>query len=417
MLAMTDIALKGKRVMIRVDMNVPLSDGKVADGQRIEAHLATIRSALDAGAKLILLSHLGRPQEGVFDSKFSLQPVADKLSQLLAMEVPLLKDYLDGDNHSDAAVVLCENIRFQNGEKSNDSGLSKKLSELCDVFVMDAFGCAHRAHASTYGVAQYSDTACAGPLLQDEVYHLQAVLQMLRSHKASYSEEGKDLCIAVVGGAKVSSKIELMESFIGKVDVLIAGGGIANTFLAAMGHAVGRSLYEKDLLPFAKGYLNKASQSGTHLLVPEDVVCANEATEDAKTQVVDCDCVPDDAMILDIGPKTSAKISDVIQKARTILWNGPLGMFESKPFAAGTAQLAEAIGESPAQCTAGGGDTLLAIKTFKARDGEELGVNITRKGGYISTGGGSFMEFIQGKTLPAIEILEHRAQQEAGGIS
>lgn len=415
MLAMTDIVLKDKKVMIRVDMNVPLDNGQVADAQRIEAHLATIRSALAAGAKIILLSHLGRPQEGTFDSQFSLRPVADKLSELLGMDIPLLTDYLDGHNIPDAAVVLCENIRFQSGEKSNDPKLAEKLSALCDVFVMDAFGCAHRAHASTYGVAEYSSIACAGPLLCDEVEHLQEVLQMLQSRKAAYPPSDQGLCVAVVGGAKVSSKINLLESFIGKVDVLIAGGGIANTFLAAMDYEVGHSLYEADLISFAKTYQEKAAQSGTYLLLPEDVVCGNELSENATVQVKDCNEVPDDAMILDIGPNTRAEISKIIRKADTILWNGPLGAFEVKPFAAGTEQLAQAISDSPGKCTAGGGDTLRAINTFKTSDGKALDVNITSKGGYISTGGGSFMEFIQGKRLPAIEILEQRATQAQGG--
>ena len=403
--------------MIRVDMNVPLHDGCVADDRRIRACIPTIKFALNAGAELILVSHLGRPKEGEFTPAFSLQPVADALSKLLGVKVPLLAEYLDGiDLPSDTRLVMCENIRFQTGEKSNDPELAQKLARLCDVFVMDAFGCAHRAHASTYGVAELSGQACAGPLLCDEVQHLKPILQMLESRKARQPASSDDLWIAIVGGAKVKGKIDLLESFIGKVDVVITGGGIANTFLVASGCPVGCSLYEQEYVEFAKYYQAEASRCGTQLLLPLDVVCADELSNTAipvtklPTQVAEAD------MILDMGAQTCAQIEAVVDQANIILWNGPLGVFEYEPFASGTRQLAQAISDSPGHCIAGGGDTLLAIDRFSESATRPLAERIVEKGGYISTGGGSFIEYIQGKSLPALKILEQRTMSAQGGI-
>lgn len=403
MLAMQNIEMAKKRVMVRVDMNTPMQDGKVADDRRIRACLPTITTALDAGAAVILISHLGRPVEGEFNAGLSLLPVAQSLSALLNQPVPLVRDYLDGIEVSCGSVVMCENIRFQVGEKSDDPELAQKLARLCDVFVMDAFGCAHRAHASTHGVVRFVDVACAGPLLGDEIAHLKAVLEKMESKAESA------LCVAIIGGAKVSGKLELLESFIDKADVMIVGGGIANTFIAAMGYPVGNSLYEPDLVDFAKRYKEAAAKIGLHLLIPTDVLCATEANSAAAPSLKSLGDISDTDMILDVGTATISQIKDVLNKAETILWNGPLGAFEWEAFSNGTRALALAVADSPGCCIAGGGDTLLAIDRFVDSDGTSVAERIVRKGGYISTGGGSFIEFIQGQTLPAVEVLEQHA--------
>ncbi len=405
MLAMKDIEMTAKRVMIRVDMNTPMQDGAVADDRRIRACVPTITAALDAAAAVILVSHLGRPVEGEFDARFSLSPVAQRLSAILNRPVPLARDYPDGAEAAGGPLVMCENARFQVGEKSDAAELAQKLARLCDIFVMDAFGCAHRAHASTHGVIKFADTACAGPLLCDELSHLQAALEKMQSKREAASGSR----VAIIGGAKVGGKLELLESFIGKADVVIVGGGIANTFIAAMGHAVGNSLYEPALVDFAKEYARAAAQNGLRLLVPSDVICAAGLDDAAAPSLKSLDEISAADMILDVGPATNAAIKDVLGKAETILWNGPLGAFEWEAFANGTRELAQAVADSPGCCIAGGGDTLLAIDRFADSDGVSVARRIVDKGGYISTGGGSFIEFIQGKTLPAIEALEQRA--------
>jgi phosphoglycerate kinase len=383
---MSDLALSGKRVLIREDLNVPVKDGKVTSDARIRASLPTIRAAQEAGAAVMLMSHLGRPTEGQPDDAFSLQPVADRLSELLGRDVPLIRDWIDGVDVSPGDVVLLENVRFLDGEKGCDDGLSRKMAALCDVFVMDAFGTAHRAQASTYGVAEHAPVACAGPLLAAELTALGKALG-----------NPKRPLVAIVGGSKVSTKLDVLDALAGIVDCLIVGGGIANTFIAAAGHDVGKSLHEADMLDTARR-LAAGGEGRAEIPVPTDVVVAAEfANVEGTTKAVDA--VSGDELILDIGPETAARFSEIIAGAGTVIWNGPVGVFEFDNFGAGTRALAEAIAASDAFSVAGGGDTLAAIDKYGVAD----------RISYISTGGGAFLEFVEGKKLPAVEVLERRA--------
>lgn len=383
-LRMIDLDLKSKRVLIREDLNVPVKDGRVTSDIRIQASLPTIKHALKAGAKVMLMSHLGRPEEGVYSDEASLRPVAEHLSKLLGQDVRLIRDYLDGVEVADGEVVLFENVRFNVGEKKDSDALAQQYAALCDVFVMDAFGTAHRAQASTHGVAKFAPTACAGPLLASELDALGRAL-----------EQPEKPLIAIVAGSKVSSKLELLESLADKVDQLIVGGGIANTFLAAAGKPVGKSLYEPDLLESAKRIAKKVQ-----IPLPVDVVVAKEFSASAAATVKSIDDVADDDMILDVGPQTAHVFAALMKEARTIVWNGPLGVFEFDQFGNGTRELAEAIADSDAFSIAGGGDTLAAMDKY----------GISDKVSYISTGGGAFLEFLEGKVLPAVAILESRGQ-------
>ena len=384
---MADVALKGKRVLIREDLNVPIKDGKVTSTARLDASLPTLKLALDAGARVMVMSHLGRPKEGKPDPAASLAPVAAKLGELLGRKVPLAAKWLDGVEVAPGELVLCENVRFNVGEEADDDGLAKRMAALCDVFVMDAFGTAHRAQASTNGVARYAPIACAGPLL---VAELDALGKALESPKRPLA--------AIIGGSKVSTKIEVLQALSTKVDKLILGGGIANTILAAGGVNVGKSLYEKDMLDFSakllRGEFGKAK-----IPLPSDVVVAKSLDAGVKGRVASVREVADDEMILDIGPATAALYAERLGSAGTIVWNGPLGVFENPEFAAGTRRVAEAIAASDAFSIAGGGDTLAAIEQFGVGD----------RISYISTGGGAFLEFLEGKTLPAVATLEQRA--------
>jgi len=387
---MTDLDLAGKRVLIRQDLNVPLKNGVVADDTRIRASLATIQQAMNAGAKVMLMSHIGRPTEGEYNDEFSLAPVAAHLSDLLGKTVPLIKDYLDNAPElNDGDVVLMENIRFNVGEKVNDDALAKQYAALCDVYVMDAFGTAHRAQASTHGVAKYAATACAGPLLSGELEALGKAL-----------DNPARPMVAIVGGSKVSTKLTVLESLSQIVDQLIVGGGIANTFIAAAGHNVGKSLYEADLIDTAKKLTADALARGGNIPVPADVVCAKEFSETAVAELKNAADVLDDDMIFDIGPESAKELAEIIKNAGTIVWNGPVGVFEFDQFGEGTKAISMAIADSPAFSIAGGGDTLAAVAKY----------NIADKVSYISTGGGAFLEFLEGKKLPAVVILEERAQ-------
>jgi len=386
---MVDLDLAGKRVLIRQDLNVAVKGGQISDDTRIRASLPTIEHAVKAGAKVMLMSHLGRPEEGVYDEQYSLAPVATHLSKLLGKEVRLEKDWLGGIELADGDVVLCENVRFNNGEKKNDEALSKTMADLCDVYVMDAFGTAHRAQASTHGVAKHAATACAGPLLAGELAALGKAL-----------DNPARPMVAIVGGSKVSTKLTVLESLSKIVDQLIVGGGFANTFIAADGHNVGKSLYEEDLVATAKSLKSAAIERGGDIPVPTDVVCAKEFSESAEATLKAVADVTDDDMIFDIGPDTSAALAEILKKAGTIVWNGPVGVFEFDQFGAGTKAIAMAIAESPAFSIAGGGDTLAAVSKY----------NIADKVSYISTGGGAFLEFLEGKKLPAVAILEERAK-------
>ena len=383
-LRMTDLDLKGKRVLIREDLNVPIQDGRVSSDIRIQASLPTIRHALAAGARVMLMSHLGRPEEGRYDEGASLRPVAEHLSRLLGQPVPLVRDYLDGVELQDGEVVLFENVRFNHGEKKDDEALAKRYAALCDVFVMDAFGTAHRAQASTHGVAKFAPVACAGPLLSAELDALGRAL-----------EKPEKPLVAIVAGSKVSSKLELLESLADKVDQLIVGGGIANTFLAAAGKPVGKSLYEPDLLDAARRIAAKVQ-----IPLPLDVVVAREFSAGADALIKNVDDVTAEDMILDVGPKTAHVFAALLKEARTIVWNGPVGVFEFDQFGNGTREMAEAVAESDAFSIAGGGDTLAAVDKY----------GISDKVSYISTGGGAFLEFLEGKVLPAVAILETRGQ-------
>ncbi len=385
---MTDVDLAGKRVLIREDLNVPVSNGKVTSDARIRAALPTIKAALDAGAAVMLMSHLGRPTEGEADEQYSLKPVANRLEELLDRKVPLVGDWIDGVEVEVSNVVLLENVRFLAGEKACDDDLSRKMAALCDVFVMDAFGTAHRAQASTYGVAKFAPIACAGPLLTAE---LEALAKALDNPARPF--------VAIVGGSKVSTKLTVLDALADIVDVLIVGGGIANTFIAAAGHGVGKSLYEPDMLDIARA-LAANKDDRADIPVPNDVVVADEfsATATATEKVVEVVAV--DELILDIGPDTAKRFSEILSTAGTIIWNGPVGVFEFDQFGSGTKALAEAIAASDAFSVAGGGDTLAAIDKYGVAD----------KISYISTGGGAFLEFVEGKKLPAVEILESRGR-------
>ncbi len=384
---MTDLPLHGQRVLIREDLNVPVKNGKVTSAARIEAALPTLRAALDAGARVLVMSHLGRPKEGKFDQGASLAPVAEKLGELLARKVPLARDWLDGVEVAVGELVLCENVRFNVGEEADDPALAKRMAALCDVFVMDAFGTAHRAQASTNGVARYAKIACAGPLLVAELEALAAAL-----------ENPKRPLTAIIGGSKVSTKLEVLQALSAKVDQLILGGGIANTILAAAGIEVGKSLYEHDMLDFAKRLLD-GGFGKAEIPLPVDVVVAKSLDAGVRGTIKDVRDVAADELILDIGPQTAELYAQRLARAGSIVWNGPLGVFENPEFAAGTRRVAEAVAASGAFSIAGGGDTLAAIEQFGVGD----------RISYISTGGGAFLEFLEGKTLPAVATLERRA--------
>lgn len=387
MLRMQDLDLSGRRVLIREDLNVPLRDGAVASDLRIRAAVPTIRAAIDAGAAVMLMSHLGRPVEGEYDDALSLAPVADHLGGLLGRDVRLQRDWIDGVEVAAGDVVLLENVRFLAGEKANDEALARKMAALCDVYVMDAFGTAHRAQASTCGAGQFAPQACAGPLLAAELDALAKALSVPRRP-----------LMAIVGGSKVSTKLTVLDTLADLVDQLIVGGGIANTFIAAAGHNVGESLHEPDMLDIARR-LAARGDDRAEIPLPTDVVVADRFAEDARATVKSIDSVADNELILDIGPQTSARFAGMLEGAGTIIWNGPVGVFEFPAFSAGTRAIAEAIAASDGFSVAGGGDTLAAIDAF----------GVTDDISYISTGGGAFLEFVEGKTLPAVAMLETRA--------
>jgi phosphoglycerate kinase len=389
-LRMTDLDLKGKRLLIRQDLNVPVAGGKITSDARIKASLPTLRHALDAGASVLVISHLGRPKAGVADPAFSLAPVAEYLSQALGRPVPLLKDWINGVQLAPGEIALGENVRFLKGEKEDDEDLARRMAARCDIYVMDAFGTAHRAEASTHGVARCAKVACAGPLLADELDALGKAL----------ATPARPL-VVIVGGSKVSTKLELLLNLAKKADRLIVGGGIANTFLAANGINIGRSLYEGDLTHLARKISDEIRKRGGEIPLPEDVVVATDVSAEVRSQVRPVHEVENDEMILDIGPRTRQKFRQVLKDAGTIVWNGPVGVFEIDQFAAGTEAIAEAVALSPAFSLAGGGDTLAAIEKYG------IGAKIS----YISTGGGAFLEFMEGKKLPAVAALEERAAQ------
>ncbi|WAC61827.1 phosphoglycerate kinase [Pseudoxanthomonas sp. SL93] len=386
---MTDLDLTGKRVLIRQDLNVPIDEGRITSEQRITASLPTLKLALQKGAAVMVTSHLGRPKEGVWSEADSLAPVAARLSELLGTDVPLVKDWVDGVDVAPGQVVLLENCRMNVGEGKDDEALSKKYAALCDVFVMDAFGTAHRAQASTHGVIRFAKVAAGGPLLMAELDALEKAL----------ANPARPL-LAIVAGSKVSTKLDLLTSLVGKVDQLIVGGGIANTFIAAEGHAVGKSLYEADLLETARRIDADAKARGAEIPLPSDVVVAKEFKADSPATVKAVDAVGDDDLILDIGPDTAARYAALIESAGTVVWNGPVGVFEFDAFGKGTETLARAIAASNAFSIAGGGDTLAAVDKY----------GIAGEVSYISTGGGAFLEFLEGKTLPAVAALDARGQ-------
>ena len=399
MLAMSDVNLKNQRVLIRQDLNVPLENGEITNVQRLTSSLPTLNQALEAGAAVMVMSHLGRPDEGQYDQRYSMKPVADWLKQQLDYPVHFIDElglkydsWVQGIDVKPGELVVTENVRFLKGEKSNETALSQKLAALCDVFVMDAFGTAHRAQASTYGVAEYAPIACAGPLLQAEVASIMLALRKPRKPM-----------VAIVGGSKVSTKLQVLTQLIDKVDQLIVGGGIANTFIKAQGFNIGQSLVEDDLLDTARELIQKAQRKGASIPIPVDVVCAKKFDKAAKATVKAVSDVDDDDMILDIGPASAAQLAQSLSEAKTIVWNGPLGVFEFPAFAAGTQTVAEAIAASNAFSLAGGGDTLAAIDQFHIAD----------QISYISTGGGAFLEMLEGKTLPAVQILMKRQTQQA----
>jgi phosphoglycerate kinase len=379
------LELSGKRVLIRQDLNVPIKAGVVTSDKRIKASLPTIEMAMKQGAKVMLMSHRGRPTEGETSDEFTLQPVADRLSELLNITVRLEKDWLDGIEMNDGEVVLCENVRFNVGEMANDDALSERMAAMCDIFAMDAFGTAHRAQASTHGVAKYAPIACSGPLLSGELEALGKAL-----------DNPKRPMVAIVGGSKVSTKLTVLESLSKIVDQLVVGGGIANTFIAAQGHNVGQSLCENDLIPTAKKLMEDCE-----IPVPNDVVCGKEFSESTVAETKASSEVVDDDMIFDIGPDSAQELAEIMKNAGTIVWNGPVGVFEFDQFEGGTKTVAMAIANSDAFSIAGGGDTLAAVDKY----------NIEDKVSYISTGGGAFLEFLEGKKLPAVEILELRAAE------
>ena len=383
---MTELDLKQKLVLIREDLNVPIKEGVVTSDARIRAALPTIKMALDQGAEVILMSHLGRPTEGQFEAQYSLQPVANELSNQLGVKVQLISDWTNGVDVPAGQIALLENVRFNQGEKANDDKLSQAYAKLCDIYVMDAFGTAHRAQASTHGVAKFAPVACAGPLLANE---LNALEKAIATPTAPVG--------AIVGGSKVSTKLMVLETLADKVDQLIVGGGIANTFLAAAGHPVGKSLYEPDLIPAAKALMSKVN-----IPLPTDVVVGKEFSETAKARVVAVEDVESDDMIFDIGPKSSQQLSEIIKPLGTIIWNGPVGVFEFDQFAEGTKALSYAIAESAGFSIAGGGDTLAAVDKYEIAD----------QVSYISTGGGAFLEYVEGKELPAVALLKTRASSD-----
>lgn len=389
---MTDLALKGKRVLIRSDLNVPVKDGKVTSDARITASMATINAALKAGAKVMVTSHLGRPEEGIYSEENSLKPVADVIGAKLGKPVRLIKDWVDGGfDVAEGELVLLENCRFNKGEKKSLDETSKKYAALCDVFVMDAFGTAHRAEASTHGVAKFAPVAAAGILLTEELEALsKALLNPARP------------MVAIVGGSKVSTKLTVLESLSEKCEQLVVGGGIANTFLKAAGKKVGKSLCEDDLVPTAQALMKKMSARGATIPIAVDVVCGKKFDANEPAVLKDAGAVSDDDMIFDIGPKSAKELADIIMKAGTVVWNGPVGVFEFDQFGEGTKTIAMAIANTKAFTLAGGGDTIAAIQKYDIYD----------KVSYISTAGGAFLEFLEGKTLPAVEILEQRAAKK-----
>ena len=388
-LKMTDLDLSGKRVLIRVDFNVPLKNGVITSDKRLKASAPTLKLAADAGAKVIVLSHLGQPDEGVFNEEFSLKPIADWLSKYFGKNIRLERDWLDGINVEPGEIVLCENVRFNKGEKKDNEELAKKMAALCDVFVMDAFATAHRAQASTHGVGKFAKVACAGPLLMAELDALGKAL-----------EKPEHPLVAIVGGSKVSTKSQLLENLLGKVDQLLVGGGIANTFMLASGLPIGKSLCEQDFITKAKELLELAKKHGSEIPIPTDVVVAKEMSETAQATVKKATEVMADDMILDIGPETRKRLAEIINKAKTVVWNGPVGVFEIEQFSEGTKALALAVAGSSAFTIAGGGDTVGAIEKF----------GIENKLSYISTAGGAFLEYLQGDKLPAVKMLEERGE-------
>ena len=388
---MQDVDLRGKRVLIREDLNVPVADGVITSDARIRASLPTIRLALDAGARVMILSHLGRPTEGKPDAASSLGVVATRLSELLGRRVPLVTNWLDGVDVAPGEAVLCENVRYNVGEKKDDEGLSRRLAALCDVYVMDAFGTAHRAEASTHGVARFAPIACAGPLLAQELIALETAL-----------EKPARPMLAIVAGSKVSTKLTVLESLLVRVDRLIVGGGIANTFLLARGLPIGKSLAEPDMVDIARRLLEQGAARGIEIPLPTDVVVAKEFSAAAEADVKAVADVGADDMILDIGPDTAERFAKLVETAGTVVWNGPVGVFEFDQFGEGTRALAQAVARSKAFSLAGGGDTLAAIEKYHVEDGIS----------YISTGGGAFLEFVEGKTLPAVAVLVERARAQ-----
>ena len=385
MQTLDQVDVKGKRVLIRADLNVPIREGKVTSEARIKASVPTIRLALDNGAAVMVMSHLGRPEEGEFDEQYSLAPVADKLGELLGEPCELVADWIDGVDAQPGKVVLLENVRFLKGEKANDDDLARKMAALCEVFVMDAFATAHRAQASTEGVIRHSKTAVAGPLLAREVAALDKAL----------ANPARPL-VAIVGGAKVSGKLEVLEALIEKVDQLIVGGGIANTFLAAATHRIGKSMYEPELVDKAKQLMIQAEKKGAGIPLPTDVLTAERFHQDAHATLRDVDRVHPEEMILDIGPETAGRLAEIIRNAGTVIWNGPVGVFEFESFHSGTQAVAHAVGGCKGFTLAGGGDTIAAIEKYHVAD----------KIDYISTAGGAFLEYVEGKELPALAALE-----------
>lgn len=389
-LTLDEVDLKNKRLIIREDFNVPMEKGKISDVERIERAIPTIKKALSANASVLILSHLGRPKEGEFDAQFSLAPVAEVLSEKLGQPVKFFPEWLNGFELKPGEVALAENVRFNKGEKNNDPALAKKMATFCDVFVMDAFASAHRAEASTMGIAEYAPVVCAGLLLDSELKNLSRVFH-----------EAKPPLLAIVGGSKVSTKFQLLENLLNKVDILIVGGGIANTFLKAQGYDIGKSLCEDSMLEQAKHLLTLAKNKGVKMPLPSDVVVAKTFSEDAEASIKSISDVASDEMILDVGPKTSEEFAQFIQSAETIIWNGPVGVFEFPAFSAGTRALGEAIANNThAFSVAGGGDTLSALSKF----------NLMEKISYVSTGGGAFLEYLQGDVLPGVEVLQNKQE-------
>ena len=387
---MQDLNLTDQRLLIREDLNVPMENGEITNDERITRALPTIEMALKANARVMILSHSGRPVEGEYDAQYSLAPVSRALSEKLQRDIPLVTDWLDGVDVTPGQAVLCENVRFNVGEKENDSALAKRMAGICDIFVMDAFATAHRAQASTVGVAEYAPIACAGPLLSSELNTLTHALQ-----------DPKRPLVAIVGGSKLATKIEVLDSLVDKVDQLIVGGGIANTFLKARGCAIGKSLFEANWVSSAKELLIKAEKKGVSIPLPQDVVVAKQLSPDATAEIKSVDEVADDDCIFDVGPQTAASYPSLMAEAGTIVWNGPIGVFEIEAFSKGTEALGKAIAASQAYSIAGGGDTLAALDKF----------GVSSQMSYISTGGGAFLEFLEGRALPAITLLEKRAKK------